>query len=148
MRKLKAFVFSVAIIASGTATAADPEAFVLSSKPPAYGMIPASTIIYALMLHQPCTRLIPNANAMLAARLFNNLNHPERFDQGCWALTLDPSKAEVLVIGPTGHISTGMSLTQFTKATINASGDGTAIGPAMTHAEFMKNLQDYEKSLR
>lgn len=85
---------------------------------------------------------------MRAARLFINPYHHERFDNGCWALTLDPSKAEVLVIGSTGHITTGMSLTQFTKASINADGDGTAIGSAMTHAEFIKNLQDYEKSLR
>ncbi len=50
------------------------------------------------------------------------------------------------MIGPTGDVSTDLSLTQFTRATINKAGDGSELGPAMTQEEFRRNLETYAKS--
>ncbi|MCA8492551.1 hypothetical protein [Burkholderia arboris] len=105
-------------------------------------------MIYALMLRSPCTMPIANAKNLKAARIFNNRSHPDRFDIGCWGITLDPSHAEVAVIGPNGHVSSDMSLTQFTRVTLSSNGDGTDMGPAMTQEQFRQNLEAYAKSRR
>ncbi|CAN0620557.1 putative exported phage protein [Burkholderia multivorans] len=139
---------ATAALASGTATATDPEAYVLAKNTPTYGTIPAADMIYALMLHRPCRMPIANARNLREARIFNNRLHPERFDVGCWGITLDPSRAEAVVIGPTGHVSSGMALMSFARATINRDGDGTALGPAMTMEEYQRNIDEYEKSIR
>ncbi|WP_322068004.1 hypothetical protein [Burkholderia cenocepacia] len=148
MKKIVGALFLATLMQGGIAYAADPEAFVLADKPSTYGAIPQSTMIYALMLHRPCKMPIANARNLKEARIFNNRRHPDRFDVGCWGITLDPSHAEAVVIGPTGTVSSGMALTAFVRATINRDGDGTELGPAMTQEEYRRNIDAYEKSIR
>ncbi|WP_176331145.1 hypothetical protein [Burkholderia vietnamiensis] len=148
MKKTSSILAIAATIVTGNALAADTEAYVLASKPPAYGMIPAANMIYALMLKDPCLLPIANAKNMRMAAIFNNKLRPDHPDIGCWGRTLHPSKAEVFVIGPTGEIISGISLTAFVRATINRDGDGTALGPAITPEDFRKNIDEYQKSIR
>jgi hypothetical protein len=148
MKKITGTMLLAAALASGSALGAGPEAYVLADKPPAYGIIPASSMIYALTLNRRCDLPIANAHNLKMAEIFNNRSHPERPDIGCWGVTQDPSHAEVVVIGPTGFVSSGMSLTQFTRVSLQADGSALTIGPAMTQEEYLENVRRYEKSLR
>lgn len=148
MKKITVIALLAAALASGSALGADPQAYVLADKPPADGIIPASSMLYALMFNMPCGLPIAHARNLKRARIFNNRNHPERPDIGCWGVTLSPSKDEVVVIGPTGSVSDRMSLTAFVRATISKNGDGTALGPAMTSDDRQRNIDAYEKSIR
>jgi hypothetical protein len=148
MKKFTGTMLLAAALASGNALGAGPEAYVLADKPPAYGVIPASSMLYALMLNRRCDLPIANAHNLKMAEIFNNRSHPERPDIGCWGVTLSPSKDEVVVIGPTGTMSDPMSLTAFVRATVAKNGDATASGPAMTSEERQRNIDAYAKSAR
>ncbi|MDN7803094.1 hypothetical protein [Burkholderia gladioli] len=147
-KTLQAVYFCMAALLTPTAAMAGNDAFVFAENPPVGGIIKKNDLLFALMLREPCMLRIPNGNFMLMAAIFNNRSNPDKPDVGCWALTTDPSKAEIIVVGPTGHVTSGMSLTEFTKASLLASGDAKVIGPAMTQQQFNDNLREYEKSRR
>ncbi|MDN7413492.1 hypothetical protein QZM42_33745 [Burkholderia vietnamiensis] len=147
--KKKILVASIAaLIFCGSAIAAENEAYVLANKPPVDGEIRQQDMIYALMLKDPCLLPIANARNLRMAAIFNDRRHPDRPDVGCWGKTLSPTKAEVMVIGPTGALSGTMSLTSFTRVSLDRNGDGKVLGPAMTYEQLRNNIDTYEKSLR
>ncbi|MBU9380637.1 hypothetical protein [Burkholderia gladioli] len=149
MKKILRVLFTCITAISSTAIARqDQVAFVFAQQGPDSGIIKKGDFLYVLALKEPCTLSIPNGKYMLAAKIFNNRAHPERPDIGCWALTTHPSKAEIVVVGPMGNVASGMSLTQFTKASLLPNGDAKVIGPAMTQQQFDENLRGYANSLR
>lgn len=148
MNKFTGAALIAAALASGSALADGHDAYVLADRPAASGTIPASSMIYALSTDSPCSLPIANAHNLKMAAIFNNRSHPERPDIGCWGVTLSPSRDEVVVVGSTGSVQGGMSLTAFVRATIDKSGNATAIGPAMTPDERQRNIDAWNKSIR
>lgn len=148
MKKTILITSIAALLGCGSAVAAENEAYVLANKPPVDGVIRQQDMIYALMLKDPCLLPIANAKNLRMAAIFNDRRHPDRPDVGCWGKTLSPTKAEVMVIGPTGTLSGTMSLTSFARVSLDRNGDGRVLGPAMTYDQFRNNVNAYEKSMR
>jgi hypothetical protein len=137
-----------AMLASASAHAVENEAYVLLSKPATNGVAQQQDLIYALMVKDPCMLNLANAGNLRMAAIFNDRRHPERPDVGCWGISANPSGAEVVVIGPTGHVSTGMALTQFKRASLNPDGSATTLGPAITQEQLQQNMESYARKLR
>ncbi|MCY1218768.1 hypothetical protein D9M68_648000 [compost metagenome] len=100
-------------------------------------------MIYVLYENVPCSLPIASAQAMDAAEMLQG----SKLARACWAKILSPLSDEFTIVTQFGHVENG-SLLNFVEARFRGDGTVTAVGPAISQAEYQRRVQNYQRSMR
>lgn len=100
-------------------------------------------MIYVLYENVPCSLPIAAAQTMDAAEMLQG----SKLARACWAKILSPLSDEFTIVTQFGHVENG-SLLNFVEARFRGDGTVTAVGPAISQAEYQRRIQNYQRSMR
>ncbi|MGS1064105.1 hypothetical protein [Burkholderia glumae] len=106
-------------------------------------VVPRRSLFMVFYQKLSCRLPINNAKNMRRAEIL----YGRKLVESCWGMTLSPLHDEFIYVTKFGS---GGSGSLFSMRTVRISPDGSAIvtGDALSHSEYERRLQDYQKSIR
>jgi hypothetical protein len=104
---------------------------------------PRATMVAILYRDTPCGLPLSRAKDLRAAESLIGRG----LVPACWGRLASPANDGVLIVSKFGD-SRNESLVNYAEAKIQADGSAAVLKPAMSHDEFMKNVDAYHKALR